>query len=285
MSVTDRSALRARFFGTFGLEIDGNPVNRWRAGKARALFQYLLVNRGQVVQRDRLQDILWPDGECRSTSSLKVAAHAVRRVLDTQRDPAGQLQLIHRDGGYLLLTGNAWLDTEEFQRACEQGRVASLAKDHTRAVEHFRHAMGLYLGDFLAGETDEWIVEQRTWIRGLVLAALTELRTDAVVREEWPEVVHWCRRTLELEPCHEETYQTLMMMHGELGEPGRVRDWYELYRRRLRQNLDLEPGERTERILLSALNGGRGTSRAARGPAARREQTPRDGRQAPGGYR
>jgi DNA-binding SARP family transcriptional activator len=251
----DVARVKARFLGPFSLEIDGQPVSRWRAGKARALFQYLLVNRGQVVCRDKLYDVLWPANDSRQSSSLKVAAHAVRWILTAHADAPGlAMKLIHRDHGYLLWAEDAWLDIEELHRAFDQGRTASLAKDHATAVTWFRRAASLYTGDFLAGESGDWVEEQRQCARAVALHALTELRTDALTCEDWPEVFRCCRRILDLEPYHEETYQTLMLTHAELGEPSRVKDWYELCRRRLRDDLSIEPAERTRRILESALN-------------------------------
>jgi two-component SAPR family response regulator len=252
---TGGARVKARFLGPFSLEIDGQPVNRWRAGKARALFQYLLVNRGQVVYRNRLYDVLWPDNDGRQSSSLKVAAHAVRRILNAHADAPGlAMKLIHRDQGYQLCAEDVWLDIEELYRAFDKGRTASLAKDYATAVKWFRRAANLYTGDFLAGESGDWIEEQRQWARAVALQALTALRTDALTCEDWPEVFRWCRRILDLEPYHEETYQTLMLTHAELGELGRVKDWYELCRRRLRNDLNVEPAERTRRILESAIH-------------------------------
>ncbi|WP_283138070.1 AfsR/SARP family transcriptional regulator [Rhizohabitans arisaemae] len=242
----------ARCMGQFRLVINDQQVAHWRAGKARALFQYLLINRGRLVHRDRLQEVLWPDSCDRGSSSLKVAVHAVRRILASYGADE-DFTLVHQDHGYLLRAEGVWVDVDEFERAFQRGRLAWVAKDHLQALEWFRRAAELYTGDFLAGETGDWINEQRQWIRGIGQRALTTLRADALEREDWPEAMHWCRRILDLDPYHEDTYQTLMMMHGELGELGRVRDWYELCRIRLRNDLGIEPTDRTERIHTSLL--------------------------------
>ncbi|WP_405996962.1 hypothetical protein [Streptomyces sp. NBC_00829] len=52
-----------RCLGNVSLMGRGSPVRRWRAGKARDLFLYLLVNRGRPVDRDELHGALWPDRE------------------------------------------------------------------------------------------------------------------------------------------------------------------------------------------------------------------------------
>jgi two-component SAPR family response regulator len=247
-------AVLARCLGHFRLEINGDPVAHWRAGKARALFQYLLVNRGRLVHRDRLYEVLWPDVDDRGSSSLKVAVHAVRRVLGALGG-GDAFALKHQDHGYLLQVRDAWVDIEEFEMAFEKGRAAWVAKDHENAITWFERTADLYAGDFLTGESGDWINEQRQWMRGIALRALIVLRNETLEREDWSAAMHWCRRTLEIDPYHEDTYQSLMMMHGELGELGRVRGWYELCRARLRGDLNVEPADRTKQILASVLKG------------------------------
>ncbi|HLU95978.1 MAG TPA: BTAD domain-containing putative transcriptional regulator [Thermobifida alba] len=254
MPLVTETAVVAHCLGPFRLEIAGRPVEHWRAGKARALFQYLLINRGRTVHRDRLHQVLWPESTNRGSSSLKVAVHAVRRVIGAHEVEGGPV-LYYRDHGYLLWIDSASIDLEEFERAFEEGRRAWAAKDHAVALERFRRAAELYTGDFLAGEDGDWIDEQRQWTRGIALRAMTTLRADALEREDWPEAMHWCRRILDLDPCHEDTYRVLMMMHGELGEIGRVRDWYEQCRRRLRDDLDVAPAERTEQLAAVLMRG------------------------------
>ncbi|WP_440103069.1 AfsR/SARP family transcriptional regulator [Streptosporangium sp. H16] len=244
----------ARCLSNFRLEVDGQAVSHWRAGKSRALFQYLLVNRERFVHGDRLREVLWPEREDHRSSSLKVAVHGVRRVLNEFEDRDG-FTLLHQDHGYVLRTNSAWVDIEEFQRAFDRGRSAWVAKDHDTAIAWFQRTADLYVGDFLSGETGDWINEQRQWMRGTALRALSALRTEALEREDWPAAMHWCRRALDVDPHHETTYQTLMMMHGELGELGRVLSWYEVCRHRLRTDLGVEPSERTERLLATLMRG------------------------------
>src|SRR5690348_10782629 len=76
------AAVVVRCLGQFAVATDGTPVTRWSAGKARGLFQYLVVHRDRPVLRDRLHDVLWPETPWSPrSSSLKVAVHALRQVL------------------------------------------------------------------------------------------------------------------------------------------------------------------------------------------------------------
>lgn len=247
-----RQAVRIRFLGDFELTVNGAPVRRWRAGKARGLFQYLVIHRGQTLTRDRLYEVLWP-GSDRSAggSSLKVAAHALRRVLDAHPDSSDEsgIRLHYRDFGYVLDIAELWSDVDRFQELVHGGLRAAGAGDRGAARERLRSAVALYAGEFLRGEDADWVVEQREYLRSLALRALDVLRADAVERDDFPDLIEICRRTLGIDRHHEETYRALMAAHGRRGELACVRNWYELCARRLRDDLDVVPSPETERLL------------------------------------
>ncbi|GGR83711.1 hypothetical protein Snoj_41720 [Streptomyces nojiriensis] len=285
-------AVRVRFLGDFELTVNGAPVQRWRAGKARGLFQYLVVHRGQMLTRDRLYASLWPGADAAAGSSLKVAAHALRRVLDAHPDRPGDsgIRLVYRDFGYVLHITGLWSDLDRFQELVHTGLRAAAAGDTPLARTRLRAAIGLYGGEFLRGESADWVVEQREYLRALALRALGVLRADAEAREDFVELIEICKRTLEIDRHHEETYRALMAAHGRRGELACVRRWYELCARRMRDELAVAPGHETQRLLgtlipaaarafapsaaVSAVTGAPPATVRALRPAARRAGTP-----------
>ncbi|MCT7357398.1 winged helix-turn-helix domain-containing protein, partial [Streptomyces sp. 15-116A] len=270
-----RQAVRIRFFGDFELSVNGAPVRRWRAGKARGLFQFLVIHRGQTLTRDRLYEALWP-GSDRSAgdSSLKVAAHALRRVLDAHPDSpcASGIRLTYRDFGYVLDVEDLWSDVDRFRELVHSGLRAAAAGDRGAARERLRSAVALYAGEFLRGESADWVVEQREYLRSLALRALEVLRADAAEREDFPELIEVCRSTLGIDRHHEETYRALMTAHGRRGEHACVRRWYDLCARRLREDLAVAPSRETDRLLHAILPAAPppapGGARSARSPLA-----------------
>jgi two-component SAPR family response regulator len=239
-----------RSLGDFSVTIAGIPVESWRAGKARNLFQFLLFNRGHVVPRDRLYEVLWPDSEGDRSTSLKVAAHALRRILGTD-----EVSISYQDVGYLLRCEGVWIDIEQFESAIEAARAAERDGDTGRALAAHHRAITLYRGDFLDGETAHWADEQRQWARSMVLGSLNHLRADAMRRSDPGAVITWCRRILSIDPFLEEAYQNLFVVHGMLGELSQVRNWHDLCAQRLRDGLDTAPSHRTRKIFELALSG------------------------------
>lgn len=262
--------ISVRLLGTFSLTIDGMPVHRWRAGKARNLFQYLLVNRGRVVLRDKLYEVLWPESTWSpSSSSLKVAMHALRQILNVQSDGTGGygVRIVRQDFGYILHAEEIWVDVEEFESRVKAGKAADQAGDTDTAMAEFAEAMEVYQGDFLAGDSADWVIEQREWCRSLALRALDRLCADAEQRGDFGEVLQWCRRVIELDPYQEHAYQLLITVHGCFGELGAVQRWHDICVRRLRDDLSVQPSDETERIFRSAMRG------ELRQPASRPRET------------
>lgn len=261
MQPTMSSPVAVRLLGEFSMDVAGEPVGPWRGGKARGLFQYLLLNRGRLVVRERLNEVLWPGADRnRGGSSLKVAAHALREVLTRVPEEAG-LVLVYQDHGYLLRAERVWTDVDEFESACTAGAD--------------RDAMRLYRGDFLGTESSPWAIEQREWYRSLALRVLDRLRDDALRRGDDIELVTWCRRSLEIDPSREATYQALMAAHARFGELDRVHSWYRICLRRLREDFGVEPTPETHRVFVEALRRGE-VPRGA--PAGARSRAPAGGR-------
>ncbi|WAC90181.1 AfsR/SARP family transcriptional regulator [Mycobacterium sp. Aquia_213] len=234
--------LTARFFGGFDTQIDGQPVVRWRAGRSRNLFQYLLIHRGRLVTRDRLYEVLWPDAEWGSaSSSLKVACHGLRSALGASRDDSGRMRLLCRGSGYILELDDVWLDVTEFERLVIDGLRAVRSGRINVAWRDLSDAMCLYTGDFLEGEAWDWAIEHREYLKSLALRALQALRQIAEKDDDTAELIALCRRTLDLDRHHEASYRTLIALHGRLGEHERARSWFLLCANRLNEDLGVAP--------------------------------------------
>ncbi|WP_225821736.1 AfsR/SARP family transcriptional regulator [Streptomyces naphthomycinicus] len=257
-TIADEATVEVRCLGDFSVTLDGRPVLKWRAGKARHLFQYLVMNRGRLMLREHLYEALWPGNEWSpGSSSLKVAMHALRQVLRTEEDRAGQaaVTIEYRDHGYILHADRVWVDAEEMEHHLERGALVERHGDSTSAADHYRRSVALYRGEFLPGETTDWVTEQRQWTRSTVLRALHRLRELALHDAEHAAATEYCRQILDVDPYQEEAYQTLMYVHGTRGELGSVKSWHDVCARRLSQGLDAQPAPRTRRLLDDALHG------------------------------
>lgn len=256
---TPPAHLSVWYFGHFATSVGGMPVERWRAGKSRSLFQYLMLHRNRVMTRNQLWDALWPEVEWRaSSSSLKVACCGARSVLGASKESGGAeapIRLLHRDGGYLLDVDDAWCDIEEFRERIHDGMQHRTYGRLDQAAESLTKAIALYYGDFLAGQDEDWIAEAREYYRSLAVGALDVLRTTAVERGDADAVFALGQRTLQIDALHEPTYQDLIRVAGLLGQQEQAMRWYQLCERRLQRLIGVEPSADTRNALHQVLNG------------------------------
>jgi DNA-binding SARP family transcriptional activator len=256
------AAIAIRAFDTFELAFDGRPVERWRAGKARGLLQFLMLRPGRTVPRDTLHEALWPDAPWSAgSSSLKVAAHMLRSILDGAQDAAGHekqqpvLRLLTRESGYSLQMADVAADFQTFVQLADAGNAAHMRGEENAASTAYRQAVAEYRGEFLPDVSYDWAGSQREWLRGRLLCALTYLTGAGLAQGDHEGVLRWCALMLEAEPCHEETYRALMLVHGNLGHLEQVHRWYRLYTTRLRDRLQLTPDPAMHRLYTMAAHG------------------------------
>ena len=255
------AVIAIRAFDTFELAFDGRPVERWRAGKARGLLQFLMLRPGRTVPRDTLHEALWPDAPWSAgSSSLKVAAHMLRSILDSAQDAiTGEqkpvLRLLTRESGYALQMADVAADFQTFVQLADAGNAAQSRGDAAAAGTAYRQAVAEYRGEFLPDVAYDWADAQREWLRGRLLYALTYLTGAGLERGDHEGVLRWCALMLEAEPCHEQTYRALMLVHGTLGHLEQVHRWYRLYTARLRDRLQLAPDPAMHRLYTMAAHG------------------------------
>ncbi len=252
--------IAVRTLGAFELSFGDRPVERWKAGKARSLLQFLLLRPGRTVPRDVLYEALWPDAPwSKNSSSLKVAAHMLRSILEqSQGDlpvtgPA--LRLLTRESGYVLEADRVAVDFEAFVRLADEAHAAERAGDRVTAARLYRHAVGHYEGDFLPDVPYDWAGVEREWLRSRFLCALTVLTEADIEHGDHVGVIRWCRRMLDAEPLHEGTYRALILVHAHLGQLTQVHRWYRLCAGLLRDHLQMTPDLATQRLYGRAVRG------------------------------
>jgi two-component SAPR family response regulator len=258
--------VRVSCFGRFHVEIGGAAIQSWRSMKARALFQYLVLHRDRPARREVLIETLWPDPDAiAANSSLKVTVHTLRQLLNRPEVSTADLEILAQDACYQLQATNVWVDVEEFERCCARGRTLEKSGRIADALDDYRRAADLYAGDFLVDSWDDWAVFRREGLKDEYLLLLARLADAALEAGDYHECIRRSRQLLAHDRCREDTFRTLMLCHARLGQPGRVRRWFELCLSTLRADLDAEPEPETIRLYDDALGGANGRLRHVRG--------------------
>jgi YVTN family beta-propeller protein len=221
-------------------------------GKQRSVFALLLLHANEVVPSDRLIDELWPD-EPPPTATKIVQAHVSR--LRKALDGAGERILVTRGQGYELRVAQGQLDLERFRDLLESGRSALAADDPEKAAETLRTALALWRGPPLADFAyDSFAQESIARFEELRLSALEE-RIDAdLALGRHDAVVQELEQLVARHPLRERLRGQLMLALYRSGRQAEALEVYRDGRRRLADELGLEPGpslQQLERAILA----------------------------------
>jgi DNA-binding SARP family transcriptional activator len=243
-----------RCFGDFEVTIGGERLARVNSGKGRALLQYLLNHSNRTVSRDVLVEMLWPDSDAGAAgSSLRVAVHASRRMLQDMPADEVTLSIDASSTGYKLSVDDLWLDVDEFTRCCVRARELKANDQHSDSIAAYAQAAMLYRGDFLEGANEAWVQVRREGLKDQYVFVLEVLAEAALDRGDYESCILHSLQLLEQDRWRESTYRLLMDCHARLGQRGRVRSWYELCAQTLRNELDVAPDEQTEALYQRAM--------------------------------
>jgi DNA-binding SARP family transcriptional activator len=247
-----------RCFGSFEVQMAGVPIQNWRSGKARAVFEYLVSTRRRPVPRDNLIQAVWPDPDAlASATSLKVAVHALRQIFAENRGAAARpaVSVLVQESTYQVVAPGLWVDVEEFEQCAALGMQLEARGHAEQALVHYERAADLYRGDFLADTWDDWVVFRREGLKDQYLTILARVADARLRAGDYERCIELCRLLLEQDSCREDTFRVLMLCHAKLGQRGRVKRWYELCVETLRTTLDAEPEPETHRVYLLASAG------------------------------
>ena len=226
-------------FGILGaveLVLDGRVV-ALGGPKQRALLALLLVNANEVVSRDRLIEGLWGERPpATAQRSLDSYISRLRGLLGTGR-------IERRAPGYRIVVGASELDSQRFEAMLERGRKLAAAGDAREAASILRSALAIWRGPALADVLDEPFADRTAeWLNERRLVALeTRIRCDIVVGES-QDIVSELELLVAQHPFREQLVESLMLALYREGRQVEALAAYQAARRRLGDELGLEPG-------------------------------------------
>jgi LuxR family maltose regulon positive regulatory protein len=246
----DARPLRLQLFGTFEVQVRGRLISSWPSKKARLLLAYIAMERGRMVPKDMLIDLLWPDGPPeRGSNNLSIAIHQIRATL-SELDPVSAQAIIVRQGLYGLDQALVAVDLWEFQGHLSEARQALERHDDDATRAPLASAVDLcQAGDFLESDPyEDWTVEPRRSWSTAYNQALAWLATEASRGADWPRVIDYAGRILQRERCDEAGHRLLILAHWKTGNRPQALQQYRLCEAWLRDDLGVEPSEETRRL-------------------------------------
>jgi YVTN family beta-propeller protein len=237
-------------FGVLGpveARLDGEPLPLGGA-KPRSLLAMLLLHANEVVSRDRLIDGLW--GERPPAS----AEHGLDDYVSRLRRAIGADRLERRPPGYVLRVQPEELDLDRFEHLARQGRDA-LATDPVRASRLLGDALACWRGPALADVADEpFAAAEARRLDDRRLSVLEDRVEAELTTGAGATLVDELERVVREHPYRERPVAQLMLALYRSGRLANALELYRATRRRLADELGLEPGPQLRELERRILN-------------------------------
>ena len=231
----------------------------FKTRKARCLLGLLLLSPGQRMNREKLASLLWdPAPEALARSSLRQALRELREVLGPEGDG-----LVEADRFSVGLKGAAFdLDVRRFREL-----IATSAHDQNALLS----AASLWQGELFgpaqpsAPVFEAWLQIERSQLRSVLTTALTDELEKLIAATAFTDT-RVAEELVRIEPSHELAHQFIMRFHALRGDQSAALRQYGLLENALAEELDSEPSEASQELLVAIKSGEVALPRAAAQP-------------------
>ena len=284
--------LSLTLMGPFAALLDGEPVSGFQSNKVRGLLAYLAVELDRPHARETLAGLLWPRcAEAQAHHSLNQALSNLRSVLHDQA-AAMPFLLVTPHSLQFNRRSDHWLDVEAIEHplpihpdsapsAPALGSIepSGMAPNHPiHQSTHLPIHQSTHLpitqspnhpitlsspAPFLEGlaldgcpDFEEWVVMVRERLHRLVVDALRHEADACARRGDFDRALQFAWRQIELDPWLEEAHLQVMRWLAATGRRSEALVQYHLCRRRLAEELGIEPAAGTTRLYQQIRDGG-----------------------------
>lgn len=230
------------------LDIQGVDKHALGSRKARTLIKVLAVARGQPVPVPRLVDCLWPRRPpARPSQQISVLVSRLRSVLGAERLPRS-------DAGYQLLAD--WIDLDVANHLATAASRRLAAQNYASARLAAEAALALMRGELLADEPDSpWADEERAAVAKLSLDVRRTAARAALAIGDFAAAREMSEAVVAADPYDEGALQVFMAALAHGGQPGTALAAFARVRKRLREDLGVDPSPATDAVHKAILQG------------------------------
>jgi DNA-binding SARP family transcriptional activator len=237
-----------RILGSLVIRAENGPTVP-TAPKQQQTLAVLLLQANRFVPTSSLLRELWGDVLPRtSASTLQTYIAQVRRFIAsaTGRSLGDVMEnvLTTEPGGYLLRVDPDGLDLHRFNDAVSAGRSALHSGALESAAEQFRKALGMWRGSALENVQHGPILEIQVRRLEQLWLTTTEQRYELDLKlGRHQEVLGDLTELAEQNPLHENFHALLMRAFHQSGRRAEALSTYHVLRRRLAEELGLDPSQ------------------------------------------
>jgi DNA-binding SARP family transcriptional activator len=241
--------IKVSLLGKFKIVHGEKEVILIRARKVQELFTYLLVFRNHPQPREGLAEILWPDQPpAKSRKNLRQTLWHLQTVLKQMKSSAKFEMQIDEDWIQLSLPPEIQLDIAEleylFDRVHDKN-VRDLGEGDFRAMQS---TVNLYEGDLLEGWYMDWCIFERERFQMMHLTLLGKLVQYCEIHQLYEIGLAYGWQILRFDHAYERAHRQVMRLYFMSGNRTQALHQYERCVTALRDELSVEPSERTKQL-------------------------------------
>lgn len=231
----------------------------------RNLLCLLALQAGTVVPRDQIVDLLWGSEPPRSCLSLvhDYVGRLRKKLAPARRRWSGSSLITSTSGGYLLDVEADELDLRQFEGLAAAGAKAAEAGAPEAALALLTRAMVLVRGRVLADGSERlrqhWAA---TAAAHRVLVSALSAADIGIAAGRPGLAIGWLRPLIDQVPLHEGLHARLILALAGNGEQAAALDHFAAVRRRLADELGVEPTAELQEAQLRVLRQDVPTSRS-----------------------
>ncbi|WP_282701828.1 BTAD domain-containing putative transcriptional regulator [Streptomyces sp. CC219B] len=259
--------VRFQLLGPLKAEIDGQSVVL--TGRQRALCSVLLLHTNHVVSVQRIVELLWEDRPPQAGAArVRALVAEVRRALGQ----AGSALLETCKPGYVMRAARSDLDVARFEDLIREGTAAQARGGWRMARDAYSHALDLWRGEPLPDLTVPVAEAERQRLGELRMVAFEGAAAAQLELGDLGEAIAGLRWFTSEHPLREHPHALLMRALHQDGRTAEALEVYAALRRRMIDELGMEPSDELAALHHHLLggNGGRPGERQATRPASPR---------------
>ena len=245
-----------KMMGEFSISVNGQETATLvaKTRKGVALIEYLILNWGKQVPKQRLMRILWSDYlHANPESALKTLVSRLRKTLNEICDGLGECVASQRGCYYFESLPGMHIDVLEIMQIFEN---LPREKDEERRRTLYKQLLRLYTGDlFLTGDL-EGGEGYHAALHNEYLNAVYDYIELLLEHEEYNQIVEVCKKARKIDQFDERL--NMEMMQAQV-EANHLEDAMEEYRRVTdlnRKHLDVEPSEEMRKFYEKMIRSG-----------------------------
>ncbi|MFJ7733519.1 response regulator [Lysinibacillus sp. NPDC097231] len=212
---------------------------KWRTSKAKELFAYMLSHRNEMIYRDTILELFWPESDMdKASKQLYTAIYTIRQTLKNYGLEGMKISSPLLNSGYKLLVEDVVIDVEQWLE-----QLKSLPPLGQGTIEAHEHVFQAYTGDYLGDSDYLWSESERERLRRLWLHHAQQLSEYYIEHENYLAAVKVQEKVQSYFPDEEESYFTLMKLYNLQNNAAAVEEQYWLLNKMLQEHIAVKPSE------------------------------------------